>query len=401
MIDRWMQKAADRAEAIFSKHGVEMTLGGEPTFVPVKPEGAEWNYAAVGPTKLGYAWKVAHNLLENKMVGSPAFFCPGKLYPGEINPRWVLRILANRDGTPLFSLADAGKSLKTAAVRSFADRIRVCLGVPSYWQPFVDPRDPSSEVLAIPLDHDNGSWRSSRWSLAKEARVLSGAEGPAGLRLPLQRLPATASRRALSIERSGDAVAVFVPPLLQQPFLELLSAIEKSAAENKIGRLALQGYVPADEAGNWITLGFSADPGVLEINLPACSNWKDYSLWLETVTSSCHAVGLRPWKQSPEGTLKAREGETTYFAEEPRSNPIHFSLDLLGSLPFSASGNTTLPWLTFSPVLTSAHPLKRRARMSPRVICMTSRWAIPFWNRFPRGIIASSSMKRSAIFKLT
>ena len=308
MIDRWMQKAADRAEAIFSKHGVEMTLGGEPTFVPVKPEGAEWNYAAVGPTKLGYAWKVAHNLLENKMVGSPAFFCPGKLYPGEINPRWVLRILANRDGTPLFRLPDAAKSLKPAAVRSFADGIRLCLGVPSHWQPFVDPRDPKSEVLAIPLDHDNGSWRSTRWSLSKEARVLSGAEGPAGLRLPLQRLPDTASRRALSIERSGDAVAVFVPPLLQQPFLELLSAIEKSAAENGIGRLALQGYVPADEAGHWITLGFSADPGVLEINLPACSNWKDYFTWLESLTSSCHAEGLRPWKQSPDGYAQGTGG---------------------------------------------------------------------------------------------
>ncbi|HEY5780017.1 MAG TPA: transglutaminase family protein, partial [Terrimicrobiaceae bacterium] len=63
MIARWMEEAASRAEAMFNKHGVQLTLGGEPTYVPISPEGPEWNYAAVGPTKLTYAWKVAENLL--------------------------------------------------------------------------------------------------------------------------------------------------------------------------------------------------------------------------------------------------------------------------------------------------------------------------------------------------
>ena len=27
-------------------------MGGEPTFVPTEPEGPEWHFAAVGPTKL-------------------------------------------------------------------------------------------------------------------------------------------------------------------------------------------------------------------------------------------------------------------------------------------------------------------------------------------------------------
>ena len=73
-----MDQAASRAETIFRKHGVQLTLGGEPTYVPTNPEGPEWTYAAVGPTKLGYAWKVADHLLRNHMAGSAAFFCPGK-----------------------------------------------------------------------------------------------------------------------------------------------------------------------------------------------------------------------------------------------------------------------------------------------------------------------------------
>jgi uncharacterized protein (DUF2126 family) len=297
MIARWMDRAAQSAAAIFKKHAVQLTLGGEPTFVPIHPEGAEWNYAAVGPTKLGYAWKVAENLLENRMLDSAAFFCPGKLYPGEINPRWVLRILANRDGTPLFRLPSPTQSPKDGAVRLLADGIRSCLGVRSHWLPFLDRSNPNSEILAMPLDYDDGSWRSWRWSLIKDARVLSGAEGPAGLRLPLDRLPSTVPRRAVSIEKNGDAIAIFIPPLLQKPFLELLSAIQQAAMSNKISGLALQGYVPADESGSWIMLGLSADPGVLEVNLPACRSWHEYATWIEAVTVSCNAAGLRPWKE--------------------------------------------------------------------------------------------------------
>ncbi len=109
MIARWMDQAASRAEAIFRKHNVQLTLGGEPTYVPTNPEGPEWTYAAVGPTKLGYAWKVAEHLLRGRMAGSAAFFCPGKSYPGEVNPRWAIRILANRDGMPLFQPSQASQ----------------------------------------------------------------------------------------------------------------------------------------------------------------------------------------------------------------------------------------------------------------------------------------------------
>ncbi len=53
----WMQKTSRQYRDIFARRGVEMTLGGEPTFVPVKPDGPEWNYSAVGPTKFAYAKK--------------------------------------------------------------------------------------------------------------------------------------------------------------------------------------------------------------------------------------------------------------------------------------------------------------------------------------------------------
>jgi uncharacterized protein (DUF2126 family) len=306
MIARWMDRAASRAETIFRKHGVQLTLGGEPTYVPINPEGPEWTYAAVGPTKLGYAWKVADHLLENHMAGSAAFFCPGKSYPGEANPRWVVRILANRDRSPLFQLPKQSGALAPDALRQLAQNISRHLRIAFHWLRFADPNNPGAEILAMPIDHDDARWRSARWGLGKDDRVLSKAEGPVGVRLPLDQLPPSVPRRAMSIERSGATMAIFIPPLLQEPFLELLAAIEASASAIGAHQILLQGYTPEDQAGKWVTLGLAADPGVLEINLPACSSWHEYAEWIETVTASCEAAGLRPWKEStwdfPQGT---------------------------------------------------------------------------------------------------
>mgnify|MGYP003613138906 FL=1 len=74
----WMRKLSRRQKEAFEKAGVEMTIGGEPTFLPLKPEGAEWNYSAVGPTKYRYARKLAFTLLRDHLKGGVDFFSPGK-----------------------------------------------------------------------------------------------------------------------------------------------------------------------------------------------------------------------------------------------------------------------------------------------------------------------------------
>lgn len=306
MIAPWMDKACARAEQLFATHGVHLTLGGEPTYVPLNPEGAEWSYSAVGPTKLAYAWKAAAELQRGRMAGSAAFFCPGKSYPGEVNPRWVIKLIGNRDGTPLYRPPSRGRLPGPQTVQQFADAICKSLGVPSHWLPLADPHDPSAEVLVMPLDHDGAIWHSARWPLDKKSRELSAAEGPAGLRLPLHLLPPALPRRALTIERKGTSVAVFFPPLLQRAFLDLLAAVETGGRKAALAKVDLQGYIPPDEAGRWTVLGLAADPGVLEVNLPACTSWRDYAEWLDAVTKACEEAGLRSWKESiwetPQGT---------------------------------------------------------------------------------------------------
>ncbi len=294
-----MEQASAHAEKIFAAHGVKLTLGGEPTYIPVNPDGPEWQYSAVGPTKLAYAYKVADAVRAKRMPDSAVFFCPGKSYPGEVNPRWVIRLIANRDGSPLFRLP-AKKSLPTMqTMQALGEGICAALKVKPWWVAFTDTLHPESDVLAMPLDHNGAKWVSARWPLEKKSRELSTADGPAGLRLPLHLLPEGVARRSLTLERRGDTIAIFIPPLLQKPFIELLKAVETAAQKTRTGAISLQGYTAPDEAGVWTQLGLAADPGVLEINLPPCVNWNEYAGWLETLASCCESAGLRSWKETP------------------------------------------------------------------------------------------------------
>ena len=83
-----MESAARAAEARLIKAGIQLTLGGEPTFVPLEPEGAEWSVTADGPTKLPIARRLGQELQLSAWPGSTMLYCPGKRYDGEVNPRW-------------------------------------------------------------------------------------------------------------------------------------------------------------------------------------------------------------------------------------------------------------------------------------------------------------------------
>lgn len=292
----WVRKTSDKCGEVFSRHGAEMTLGGEPTFVPVHPEGPEWSYSAVGPTKLGYAQAVAASLLKNPLRGGVDFFSPGKSYPGEVNPRWAIRILANKNGSPIFRIrSKAAPSADSLAV--FRNTVAKGLGIMPRWKLLADPLDRTNRVWAIVLEEKNDRWISYKWP--KGRLSLTTAPGPAGLRLPLHTLAKSVPRRALTVEWKEDSLAIFLPPVLQKPFLRLLGEMEKSLVVAGIGRVRMQGYVPGDESGSWIQLGLTADPGVLEVNLPACKDWREYDHWIRVVTKSANDAGLRPWKQMP------------------------------------------------------------------------------------------------------
>jgi len=305
--------------------GVQLTLGGEPSYVPIEPVGAEWNITAVGPTKLQYAWDFADALIADSIQGGVVFFSPGKSFPGEMNPRWALHILWNRDGSPIYRAGSKCDPVTQKTVENFKHALIAKLRLKAAWIPCKDPASASARVFALPLDHVEDRWITDSWPLGrKKSMDLAYAEGPAGLRLPLNSLPPDALKRALILETRGNRLYIFFPPLMQAGFLKLLNCVEACLASSKISDFRFEGYIPGDDRNLWSKLSFTPDPGVLEVNLPPCASAAEYTEWMERLEKSAHAVGLRSYKQlSPQLQSGTGGGNHLLFgAPDLESNPF-------------------------------------------------------------------------------
>jgi uncharacterized protein (DUF2126 family) len=319
----WEQAVAQAAERRLAARGIRLTLGGEPTLVPLQPQGPEWSVSADGPTKLPLARRLAQELQRHVWPGSTLLFCPGKCYEGEVNPRWALRLITGVDGTPPVRWPGPcqpgleGGLPDPEQGAAWLERLGQRLGLALQPLPLRDPLDPGRRVWAAPLcceEHlESGPegevvlvWSAHPWSLDEELRELSGAPGPAGLRLPLQHLPEAVPRQVLTLEIGDDDWQLFLPPLNRRPLTRLLQAV----ADNLEGLAApgLAGVLPWDTEGHWLVLGLAADPGVLEINLPVCHGWSDYDAWLQRLEGISATVGLRSWQEDSGGRQRGTGG---------------------------------------------------------------------------------------------
>ncbi len=317
----WMDDVAQAAEARLGEAGVRLTLGGEPTYVPIRPEGAEWNFCADGPTKLPIARRLAEDLQRRVWPGSTLLYCPGKCYEGEVNPRWALRLITGTGGTPPVHWPGPcqpglqGGKLKAGGALAWLDRLAAKLGVPLHPLALRDPLAPDRQVWASPLSAEFGEpdgpepafrWITAPWPLEPALRELSRAPGPAGLRLPLEHFPQDVVRQVFTLEIDPDGWEIFLPPLQREPLQRLLQAIADSLEGLAAPRLS--GVLPIDCDGHWQVMGLTADPGVLEINLPVCHSWREYRGWLEQLEQAGHRLGLRGFKEVTPGKQEGTGG---------------------------------------------------------------------------------------------
>ena len=296
LTEKDMSQIAAQVEKALASEEVILTMGGEPTFIPAKPQGPEWNFAAVGPTKLKYAYAFAEKLVESSYPEAITLYTPGKLYPGEVNPRWALQVLCSSSKRSFGLDPNAkDKPVEQKTLKSVRERLLQKLGLDGYWLRAVDPREPKRHVWVLPLNWQDNKWVSEKWSFRRFE--LSQAEGPAGLRLPMHLLPLEATRRGLVLEAHGDYLTIFLPPLFTEQWENLIQMIA-SVVE---GRCAVrwEGYVPVDLPSNWSRLGFTADPGVLEVNLPPCRTWTEFREWLVRLEELGELVDLRTFRTEP------------------------------------------------------------------------------------------------------
>jgi uncharacterized protein (DUF2126 family) len=340
-----ISQLGQRADAIFGVHDLIVTQGGEPTFVPVNPILPEWNTAALGAEKLLFARRLARHLVPALLPGAVVFQSFGKQFPGEPLPRWRIGLYRSRSGQPVWNdllrlrldqpdvppvthkiasqfimaLADelCLPNTSLAAYEDFAELMRLNRPAKgSYPLPRFSRRSrrflltevPEADLVrwetlfnpagyVLPLDYGENHWTTSPWSLpADEDLTLVPGSSPIGLRLPLSDLPEEALRRALTAEAKDGELVVFLPPLPSfEAFCALVRAIEHVAAREGFPPVALEGYAPPDSP-DLDQIGFMADPGVIEVNLPPAASWTDFERVNRILYTAAEQSGLRGFK---------------------------------------------------------------------------------------------------------
>ncbi|MCG7361648.1 transglutaminase family protein [Roseomonas sp. ACRSG] len=229
-----IKAAGQQVDAQLEAGAVRLTMGGEPTFVSATDqEAAEWNTAALGPTKRKLAGRLLKRLMPIWSKGGVVQYAMGKHYPGEQLPRWALNAFWRADGEPvwrdpaLLSDDDHQDSATAQDAAAFAAALAERLGLdpalvnPAHedihyylWREKRLPanvlaedaklRDPlerarlarvfgqglaASVGSVLPLRHGANGWESGKWFFRDDALFLIPGDSPIGFRLPLESLP--------------------------------------------------------------------------------------------------------------------------------------------------------------------------------------------------------------------
>jgi uncharacterized protein (DUF2126 family)/transglutaminase-like putative cysteine protease len=234
-----LDRLGGEIDRVLAAEDVRLTMGGEPTFVSIDDyESAEWNTAAVGPTKREKADQLIRRLQARFAPGSFIHHGQGKWYPGETLPRWTFSLYWRKDGKPIWSRPDlfAREGVQADAAAAEAKTLLTAISaalelpgdavLPAYEDPaewilkegkLPDNVDPANSKLADPEERSrmarvfergltvpsgfvlpiqrwqgqaNGSrWRTEKWKTRRGQLFLVPGDSPVGYRLPLGSLP--------------------------------------------------------------------------------------------------------------------------------------------------------------------------------------------------------------------
>ncbi|HSN62757.1 MAG TPA: transglutaminase family protein, partial [Azonexus sp.] len=324
---------------------VRLTQGGEPTFVAVNdPDGAEWNTAALGPTKRIYAAELFHRLREKYAPNGLMHFGQGKWYPGEQLPRWSLNCFWRKDGEPIWNspdlYADEKKEYGVTSEHSerFMRRVAERLGLdpqyvfPAFEDAFyymwrerrlpgnVDPfdsrvddpleRERLMKVFTQGLTHTVGhvlpvmknehkQWQTGPWFLRAQRCYLFPGDSAMGYRLPLDSQPWTAKSDYPYVNPPD-------PSQTQAPLRSHAEVVRQTAAwtaltpavvaEAVAGRGKAPDTVPGfKESAAWISrraMSAEARDGRLYIFMPPTEALDDYLELVAVVESTAAELAM-------------------------------------------------------------------------------------------------------------
>ena len=312
---------------------VRLSMGGEPTFVSVDDyQAAEWNTAAVGPTKRWLADDLVRRLRRHFAPGGFLHYGQGKWYPGESLPRWAFSLYWRRDGEPIWKdpelIAVEARQAPTqiseaqAFIADFAERLGIgaeyvmpAFEDPAYWivkegkLPInVDPLDskladaedrarlrrtferglnePAGFVLPVQRWNalDRPRWISDKWALRRGRLFLMPGDSPVGYRLPLNSLPWMPASLYPTVF-PPDPVAPRAPLPDHQRLAQLYSFNPATGRQTLFEQSAHAGSVRT-------AFAVETRNGVLSIFMPPVGTLEDYLELLAAAEESARATGL-------------------------------------------------------------------------------------------------------------
>jgi uncharacterized protein (DUF2126 family)/transglutaminase-like putative cysteine protease len=320
-----------------AQNDVRLTMGGEPTFISIDDfQSAEWNSAAVGPTKRARADELIRRLQKRFAPGGFLHYGQGKWYPGESLPRWAFSLYWRRDGEPIWNdpaliareSRQASRQTPVAIpeaqkfAEDFADRLGVGADYvmpayedPAYWivregdlPVNVDPLDSKLDDaeartrMRRTFDHglkqatgfvlpvqrwnalDRPRWISEKWALRRERLFLAPGDSSIGYRLPLNSLPwLPAAAQQVLYPRDP----VFPQrPLPDREHLAKLYSFNPTTGQQNI-------FPQTAEAGS-VRTAFAVEvrEGILCIFMPPVSTLEDYLELLAAAEASARKTGL-------------------------------------------------------------------------------------------------------------
>lgn len=348
---RALDALGNKVEAELQAQDVRLTMGGEPTFVSIDDQtGAEWNIAAVGPTKRERADVLIRRLRERFAPGGMLHYGQGKWYPGESLPRWAFALYWRRDGEPIWRNPDLiarepgaqtgdGRELETSATIGDAETLakdlsdRLGFGadyvVPAYedtghWllkeaqlPENVDPLDSRladpeerarmAQVFQLGLNQPRGfvipvqrwqaaandrRWRSEKWRLRRGKLFLVPGDSPVGYRLPLSSLPVVPKNEYPHIHQQDplEPREPLPPAAPASPAAPQQMTVQADAGAAGAAQERTEQEIGGDHVRTALSLEIR--DGVLCVFLPPVERLEDYLDLVASIEAAAEETGL-------------------------------------------------------------------------------------------------------------
>ncbi|MCR4509069.1 transglutaminase family protein [Pseudomonas sp. 32.2.56] len=190
--------------------------------------------------------------------------------------------------------------------------------------PYITPEDPSQRFAPLPAaaqikPQSRGVWSGSQTSTNKRPLLGQSAAGVV--------------RTALCAEPRDGKLYLFMPPLVRlEDYLELVAAIEATAAEMKCPVL-LEGYEPPlDPRLQFFRV--TPDPGVIEVNIHPAASWDELVERTEFLYEQARECRLSSEKFMIDGRHTGTGGGNHFVlgGATPADSPFLRRPDLLRSL---------------------------------------------------------------------